>query len=472
MASRILLVSTNRYTVPEPVFPIGLAHLSAALQRAGHDTRWVDFNADSTSLSEVLAEYHPDYVGVSVRNIDDVLIRTRETYTDGLDEITETIRKTNPCPVILGGSGYSIFPEQLLKQANADYGIRGEGEDCFPSLVSALAEGRDVSSIPGLVYRKAENIVSNPGKTWRDTDGLAATDRPVHLVDHYLKNGGMLNVQTQRGCAHRCCYCTYPLIEGRANRQRPPEIVAEEMAQLEKQGAKYIFIVDSVFNSSPLHVVEICEAILRRNLKIRWTCFLRPHGLTSTLMELMARAGLAHIEFGADSFCDSVLDAYGKRFTFDDVLQSSELAREHHVDFCHFLICGGPGETRETLEISFANSQRLKDAIIMAMPGMRIYPGTSLHERSLREGLITTETDLLKPAYYLAPGLTEKDVFESLHRFSALSPNWITGDPSPIYTRLVEQLRRRGVIGPLWSYFSMIQRLWPDASSKSDTWDI
>ena len=105
MASRILLISTNRYTTPDAVFPIGLACLNAALRRAGHDTRWLDYNADSQLLPAVLAEYRPHFVGVSIRNIDDVLIRKRETYFGGLDAIIETVRHVNPCPVILGGSG-------------------------------------------------------------------------------------------------------------------------------------------------------------------------------------------------------------------------------------------------------------------------------------------------------------------------------------------------------------------------------
>lgn len=463
MASRILLISTNRNTTPDAVFPLGLAHVNAALRRAGHDTRWVDCNADARPLSAVLAEYRPDFVGVSVRNIDDVLIRKRETYFDDLGALAETVRAVNPCPVILGGSGYSLFPERLLQLAGADYGIQGEGEESFSALISALTRGGDVSTIPGLVHRRGREIVANPRQSWRATAGLEAADRPGHLVGHYLAHGGMLNLQTQRGCAHHCCYCTYPVIEGRAHRERPAEIVAEEMAQLEAQGAKYVFIVDSVFNSSPWHVVETCEAILRRNLKIRWACFLRPQGLTGELMDLMARAGLAHIEFGSDSFCDPVLEAYGKRFTFDDICRSSELARQRGVDFCHFLICGGPGETLATLQTSFANAQRLGGAVIMAIVGMRIYPGTPLRERAVREGRIAADADLLTPAYYLAPGLAEEEVFARLQQFSAQASNWIVGDPTPAYTRLVERLRSRGVAGPLWSYCSMIQRLWPAA---------
>jgi radical SAM superfamily enzyme YgiQ (UPF0313 family) len=461
MRRKVLLISTNRCKTPDAIFPIGLSHLNAALRRAGHETRWFDRNADEQSLSAVLTDFRPHFVGVSIRNIDDVLIRKRQTYYGQLSEVCDTIRENHPCPVVLGGSGFSIFPRQLLELTGADFGIQGEGESSFLALITAVAQSADVSHVPGLVYRRGDSIMVNPQQCAIVAEPLEGLDRPAHLVGYYLMQSGMMNVQTQRGCAHTCCYCTYPLIEGRANRRRPPEVVAEEMAQLEAGGARYAFIVDSVFNSSPRHVIETCEALIRRQLRLRWGCFLRPQGLTRELVELMARAGLSHIEFGADSFCDAVLAACDKHLTFEDIQHSSELARQQQIDQCHFLICGGPGETLETLEASFKNSQRLNNPVIMACVGMRIYPGTALFQRALNEGRITADADMLTPVYYLAPGLTGEQVFAQIERFAKLSSNWIVGDPTPGYTRLVERLRARGVAGPLWSYFSMVQRLWP-----------
>jgi radical SAM superfamily enzyme YgiQ (UPF0313 family) len=178
-------------------------------------------------------------------------------------------------------------------------------------------------------------------------------------------------------------------------------------------------------------------------------------------MRLMARAGLAHIEFGSDSFSDEVLAAYQKDFTFGDILHSNEQARLANVDCCHFLICGGPGETRATLREGFQNSQRLSGATIMAVVGMRIYPGTALFERAVGEARISRDADLLTPGYYLAPDLTAESVFAQIEEFAHLSPSWIVGDPTPAYTNLVQRLRGRGVVGPLWSYFALLQRVRP-----------
>ena len=117
-------------------------------------------------------------------------------------------------------------------------------------------------------------------------------NRPAAVTAAYLQANGTLNLQTQRGCGFRCCYCTYPLIEGKRHLRRPPETVAAELEQVQRLGAKHVFVVDSNFNSAPRHVTEVCEAILRRNVKMSWGCFLRPQGLTPELMSLMARAGL------------------------------------------------------------------------------------------------------------------------------------------------------------------------------------
>lgn len=460
MASRVLLISANTCTDPYPVFPLGLAQVNAALRQAGHVTRWFDLQSDGPSVAATLAEFAPDYVGISLRNIDDVLIKKRETFYGALVSLCREIRAHSRAAVILGGSGFSIFPRELLALSGAEYGIHGEGEHSVVALLEALERGADSSAVPGLVFRRNGEVQSNP-QPGRPTNGLMPAERPTAAVDFYLRRSGMLNVQTQRGCAHSCCYCTYPVLEGARVRRRDPEAVAEELVDLERRGARYFLVVDSIFNSSAEHVAAFCETVLRRGLKMRWGCFMRPSRLTPDLVRLAARAGLAHIEFGADSFSDPVLAAYQKGFTFDDILQATELVRNEKIDCCHFLICGGPGETPATLEETFANSRRLKGAVILALVGMRIYPGTALHAQAQREGRLPANADLLAPQYYLALGLDEAAVFGQLQRFAQELPQWIVGDPPPRYLEMARRLRERGVVGPLWGYIAMMQRLGP-----------
>ena len=141
MGSKILLISNNRCTTPDPVFPLGLAYLSAALRRAGHQIHWVDSLIEAEPLGEALDRYQPDVIGISVRNIDDVIIRQRLTFYHNLPALADLIRRKLNCPVVLGGSGFSIFPGQLLALSGADYGICGEGEAAFVALIAALKNG-------------------------------------------------------------------------------------------------------------------------------------------------------------------------------------------------------------------------------------------------------------------------------------------------------------------------------------------
>ena len=113
MPSKVLLINANRCTRPDPVFPLGLTHLSAALRRAGHSIAWLDRLANMDRLEEVVDGYRPDVVGISLRNIDDVLINKRETFFDDAVSLGARLRQKARCPIIVGGSGFSLFPEQL-----------------------------------------------------------------------------------------------------------------------------------------------------------------------------------------------------------------------------------------------------------------------------------------------------------------------------------------------------------------------
>jgi radical SAM superfamily enzyme YgiQ (UPF0313 family) len=459
MGCNVLLISINQYDFPYPVFPLGLAQVEAALRRAQHRTRLVDWNLEQPAIQQLVRDFPPDLVGISLRNIDDALIQKKQTFFDQLYGLCQEVRSVSRAPIVLGGSGFSIFPEPLLTRSGADYGVQGEGESPLLQLIDHLQAGTDPSLIPGLVYRRDQHVRINPRKSPMPATTIGIPHTDERLAAFYLERSSMLNVQTQRGCALRCCYCTYPLLEGRSYRRRPPEFVADELEQAQRRGARYVFLVDSVFNTSAEHVAGICEAILRRPLTLKWCCFLRPKHLTAELMGLMRRAGLTHIEFGSDSFCDAVLQEYGKHLTFDDILNSSLLAQRENIDYAHFLICGGPGETRDTLKTSFSNSHRLPAATIMARVGMRVYPGTPLHARVLQERGADAVPDLLHPFYYVTPNLTEPEVFGILHEATGDLPNWIFTDPPPTYFKMAERLRARGVVGPLWSYFSMMQRL-------------
>jgi hypothetical protein len=171
-----LLISANRCTAdfmpdpPDPVFPLGLAHINAALRRAGHETRWLDRLSNADRLVDALREFQPDFVGISLRNIDDVLIRQREEFYDELAPFTATIRQHSRCPVVLGGSGFSIFPEKLLALTGATTASPAKATGQPGALVAALKNGGDFSPFPAWCIgrtEKSSSIRPRPARrTW------------------------------------------------------------------------------------------------------------------------------------------------------------------------------------------------------------------------------------------------------------------------------------------------------------------
>lgn len=448
---KIVLISANRCTTPYPVYPLGLSHVAAALELAGHDVTLLDVNVHDTVIGEILTRVNPGLVGISLRNVDDVNIDVRHCFAPDLLEMTALARRCCTAPVVLGGSAYSLFPQELLTLSGADWGVRGEGENAIVALAAVLGAGGVAYGIPGLVYVRNGRVVSND-KATVPPSSVPIPVRPPELASFYLGASTMLNVQTQRGCPYTCCYCTYPLIEGSALRRRSPADVVADLENGRSRGGRYFFVVDSVFNTSHEHVAGICEGIIRAKLDIRWGCFLRPQNIDTQLMGLMARAGLKHIEFGSDSFSDTVLGAYGKGLVFEDILAASRAARAHGVRHAHFLIVGGPGETEATLRESFENATVLPRTVIFPFIGMRVYPGTPLHSIAVADGSVSAELNLFDPAFYLSRLISRERIVAILDEFNRESKRWIFGEEDPEMARVQRMLRAQGVEGPLWEF--------------------
>jgi radical SAM superfamily enzyme YgiQ (UPF0313 family) len=453
VSSSILLINTNTCTDPYPVYPLGVAHLNAILSREGFSVHILDRNFDSENPVDAIHRIRPDYVGISLRNIDDTRVDDLHYYVPQFVRMVREIKEHCAICVILGGCGFSLFPQQIVSETGADFGIVGEGEESMVLLVHALDKKEPWDRIPGLVYRDGPVVKSTLQRSIA-AEKIPRPLRPPSLTKRYLEESTMLNIQTQRGCAHRCCYCSYPVIEGREFRPRKAEDVGEELEQIAQLGARYVFIVDSVFNSSNDHVQAICEEIIRRNVEIGWGCFLRPAGITDSLMETMVRAGLKHIEFGTDSFCDQVLEAYGKNFSFSDIVHASECARKAKVRYAHFLIIGGPGESEQTIWEGFNNSHRLRRTVIFPYIGMRLFPHTPLYSVALEEKRIERETDLMQPYFYLSPLVTRERISELLELFHERKSNWIIHDLTPDQLRIMKGLRTKGVVGPMWEFLA------------------
>lgn len=453
---KILLISVNREKTPYPVAPLGLAYIAAALQGKGHDILVLDlcFEDDHESaLKAALKKSPPDIIGISIRNIDNLTFPGSIFYLPFFKKIVETLRLESEAPIVLGGSGFSLFPEEILHSLGAEYGIIGEGESSIILLIELVGSGGDLSIIPNLIYRDGSReglLIKNGLEFSRDFCSITPA-RSFIDNERYFKLGGMANIQTKRGCPFKCVYCTYPILEGSSLRLREPCDVADEIESLcQEYAIDHIFFVDDIFNIPEIHAIGICEEIVRRNIKVSWTCFVSPRSMSVELVFAMKRAGCAGVEFGTDGGADQTLDALGKGFSQSDVERAQKLCDSAGLDVAHYLILGGPGETKETLEETFVFMERLKPRAVIAMLGVRIYPETPLHALAIKDGGVASGASLLEPSFYISKEV-ESSLLPRVGEYAASQTNWVVpGLDIRSSVELTTTLRRLGKKGVLW----------------------
>lgn len=446
---KLLFISANRCTDPYPIYPLALSYLTAALKNrfSQIDIQYYDVNLDKdVELREVLVNNDPDYVALSLRNVDNVNIFKTENYIYDYRDLVRLVKDVTDAKVIVGGAGFSIYPKKLFEFLGADFGNSGEGENTLGELIDVLENGGDHSNIEGLVYKKDKKIIENSRKIRFTGIDFQMDER---LADFYWKTSGMMNVQTKRGCPFKCIYCSYPVIEGTDVRTLDPEKVVLTIKNSVEKGRDYFFFTDSVFNISPEYNRKFAQMIIDSGIKMKWGAYFRPQGTSYEDLELFKKSGLTHIEFGTESLCDPVLGSYGKFFKFSEIAQATKMCHDLKIYNAHFLILGGHGETDETVAQTFSNSSKLPWTVFFPFVGMRIYPKTKLKEIAIAEGVIKADDTLMDPVYYTAKNVNlESEYLKTLA--AKTGKRWVFPDEDN--SKILARMKKRGRKGPLWEF--------------------
>jgi len=444
---KLFLVNASTEKYPYPVPPIGLC-LLASILRKDFQIRLFDGIADEgKDLSDEVAAFRPDYIGVSIRNIDDMVIGKLNYYVDQIfRDFILPLRNYPEAPLILGGSGFSIFPDELMNRFEADYGIVGEAEQSFPRLLEKLENSMDVTTIPGVLTGGVERSRYALTVPDFDLDNLPFSEIDSHIDFLPYRTRGVYSIQTKRGCNHKCIYCTYPMIEGRQYRFRNVKDIVEEISQaLQRMGEVTFEFVDSTFNDPPGWAESICREIIRRKIKTKFrTMGINPAHTSSKLFRLMIKAGFSQIDCTPDSASQKMLVNLGKNFTIEQLKNTASLLREIELPAMWFFTFGGPGETEKTMEetFGFVDEWISKKDMVHMTTGLRIYPGTPLYNIALQEKQVRKEDPLLEPRFYISGALGKEKMDRIISRAVKSRPNWIPAEESTPSKKMLEEAMR------------------------------
>ena len=472
--NRVLFI--NPLLIRPVVGPIAFDYLGHTLKTAGYTIDLIDHSF--SNLKNLLEEYFrkttPVAIGVTVRNTDDCYFQSGHSFLDEVKELVGWLKSIQSAPIILGGVGFSIAPEAILKFCGADFGVAGEGEVALPSLLKALQTDKNYSRIPNLIYYNNGKYVHTPLNFFDLREMAPARD----VIDNfrYFQEGGQGNIETKRGCDQKCIYCADPICKGNKIRLRDPIVVCAELKALITKGVTCFHLCDSEFNNASSHAKAVCRAIIEEGLSSQMTfyTYCTPSPFDSTLAQLMKEAGCAGINFGVDSGDDIILKTLRRTHRRRDIVQVVELCKQNQITVMLDLLLGGPGETHASIENTIMLMKEICSDRVGLSIGVRIYPTTEL-ARAIQadgplsqnpniKGVTADNPDFLKPVFYLSSELGGNAISSFIEQLIGTDPMFFFANPADMNrnynyneNQLLVDAIRRGYRGAYWDILRKLQ---------------
>jgi radical SAM superfamily enzyme YgiQ (UPF0313 family) len=310
-------------------------------------------------------DFQPDLVGIS-----SISSTAPRAYA-----LADSYREQG-IPVILGGAHPSFLPEEGLQ--HADFVISGEGDEALPELLQTLEGGGDLGQVCNVSYREGDTVRQNPWRPFlEDLDSLPI---PNYGLIHGWKGNGAhcVSIATSRGCPFNCSFCSVILLFGRKYRFNCVDRIMEEI-QVNGHGARHIFFCDDNFTANRQRIKELCERILKDNLKIEWSAQVRVEAARDPeLLELMARSGCFVVFVGLESINPATLKAYNKAQDVDSIKECVINFHKYGIRVHGMFVFGSEEDhyqvIRDTVKFSRqVDLDSLQYLILTPVPGTPVY---------------------------------------------------------------------------------------------------
>ncbi len=405
---------------------LGILYLAAVLRREGCAVSVIEASSLGLSLRELLDEIiavNPEFVGISATTLS---IFNASNLADEIKKNNDKIK------IIVGGPHLTAIPEETMGLFKSfDFGVIGEGEETIRELINALKQGKAISGIPGIIFRQEDSIIRTvPRKFLDDLDELPfpawdlLADFPgkYHPPPFRFKRLPAAYIVTNRGCPNKCIFCDRSVF-GNKCRGHSAEYILELIEHLYNRfGIREILIEDDTFVTFKSRLVEVCEGIIKRGIKISWSCLGRADAVTPEILGLMKKAGCWSISFGIETGDPEVMKFIGKNITLDKIEQAVKWTKEAGLLSKGFFILGHPTDNQETIKKTIGFALRIPlDDISVSM--MTPFPGSKLHDIASQYGEFEdnwakmNELDVV----FVPKGLTKDDLRgyskEMLRRF-------------------------------------------------------
>jgi anaerobic magnesium-protoporphyrin IX monomethyl ester cyclase len=312
--------------------------------------------------------------------------------------LAKKIKQFSPdIPLILGGPHCFLFPEQALRDHNADISVRGEGEFIIGPITEALEGKRPLSSIPELTFKQNGKIhTTKSNEQIMNLDTIPFPSR--HLVQKYeygymfgtkAMRGKATSLISSRGCPNRCTFCQ--LSRFVKYRRRSAANTTQEIDELVLAGYNSIAFVDDNFLADKKRAEQIMDHIIQQRYDLSlWVLDTRVDSADRKLYQKMRDAGVEIISFGIESGNQDILDFYNKKITIEQIRKAVQLSKEMGFIVDGNFILGAPTETKKQIKntIRFAKALSIDHVLFSHLCYDK---GTPLWDQAVQQGKINPE---------------------------------------------------------------------------------
>jgi anaerobic magnesium-protoporphyrin IX monomethyl ester cyclase len=285
-------------------------------------------------------------------------------------ELSKRFRAKYPTvPIIWGGYFPSLYPQTTLNTSYVDIAVRGQGEDTFQELLSAIRDGRrDFRHINGVSYKDQFGLVVNT----KDRAIRSPGDYPV-MPYHRLREPHRYLARTflgartachhaSFGCPFRCTFCGVTEVAGGRQKSEAPERTAAVLAQLKRDyNIDGVHFYDNNFFLREDDAVELADHLTP--LKLGWWCEGRIdiiNRYSDATLRALERSGCKMIFMGAESGSDQMLREMDKQITTAQTLELAARFRDYNIIPEFSFVIGNPKRPEEDLRTDMAFIRKLK----------------------------------------------------------------------------------------------------------------
>jgi len=340
--------------------PVGILSLAAVLEAKALQPAVVDLNRvyyewlrDSNRDKSDFCSFAGSYF--AARDFDFFGFSTVCSSYPLTLRIAAEVKRAHPkSVVVLGGPQASVVDVPTMRAfPSIDLVVRGEAEQTLPELVDALGGGRSLAAVPGLTFRRQNEIVRNPDAPLvLDLDALPF---PAFHLFPDVRHCRHFPLELGRGCPFSCTFCsTNDFFRRRFRLKSPAHMIAEMRRVRQTYGINSFELVHDMFTVDRKRVVEFCEALLeagRQNPEdsFIWGCSARTDCVDEDLIALMSRAGCRGIFFGIETGSRRMQKIIDKGLELNDSADRVRSCDKFKINTAVSLMAGFPDETMNDL---------------------------------------------------------------------------------------------------------------------------